>query len=174
MRNVAIFGLVVACLGLVAVEAGARSVEVQASQVAEIRPDAESDDARLLVSFELPGVLEGREIDFACVSFEADCSGSEGMVSFQAFAVAKAWDASTVSWEGSWGTAGGDWDGRLSANWVGEVGSDKTVYLDVTDFANEWLAEPAKNFGIIVKVSGPFLGTFDANTVKVPTLTVLY
>jgi len=79
-----------------------------------------------------------------------------------------------VAWSSSWDAPGGDWDKGLSAYWVGETGEGKTVYLDVTDFASEWLKEPSENFGIIVKVSGPFSGTFDANGVKGPNLKVLY
>ena len=174
MKSIAILGLALACLGLVSAQAWARSVEVEASQVAEIRPSPESAEVRLLVSFEMPGVLEGKEIDFACVSFEADCSGDEGMVSFQAFAVTKAWQEQTVAWSSSWDTPGGDWDKGLSAYWVGETGEEKSVYLDVTDFANEWLKEPSENFGIIVKVSGPFLGIFSVNKDIVPSLKILY
>jgi hypothetical protein len=174
MKCIAILGLVVACLGLVSADASARSVEVEASQVAAIRPSAESEEVRLLVSFDMPDVLEGKEVDFACVSFEANCSGNEGMISFQAFAVTKAWDGRTVSWKDSWDTPGGDWDKRLSAYWIGETGDDKTVYLDVTDFANEWLGEPSRNFGIIVKVSGPFLGTFSVERALAPTLRIAY
>ena len=174
MKRIGIVAVAVVCLGLVSAEASARSLEVEASQVAVMRPSEESQEVRLLVRFGMPGVLAGEDIDFACVSFEADCSGDEGAVSFQTFAVTKAWDARTVTWSGSWDTAGGDWDKGLSAYWVGDVGEDKTVYLDVTDFANRWLAEPSKNFGIIVKVSGPFLGTFAVDGAVKPKLRILY
>jgi hypothetical protein len=175
MKSVVLFALVFVCLGLLSAEAGARSLEVEASQAAVIRPLEGSDEVRLLVSFEMPGVLEEKSIDFACVSFDADCSGSEGALSFQAFALTKGWDAETASWGGSWDSPGGDWDNRRSVYWVGEAGDAKTVYLDVTDFANHWLKEPSKNFGIIVKVSGPFLGTFALRDMAAkPRLRILY
>jgi hypothetical protein len=44
----------------------------------------------------------------------------------------------------------------------------------VTDFVNQWLAEPSTNFGVIVKVSGPFLGTFEVDRGSVPKLNMLY
>ena len=143
-------------------------------QAAAISPSEGSDEVRLLVSFKMPGVLEGKEIDFACVSFQADCSGEEGAVSFQAFAVTKGWDAETASWTESWDSPGGDWDKHLSAYWISEAGDGKIVYLDVTDFANRWLKAPSKNFGIIVKVSGPFLGTFAVDGALKPKLRILY
>jgi hypothetical protein len=89
------------------------SVEVEATDVAVIKPSAESEESRLLLRFAMPEELEGRPIDFACVSFGADCSGDEGAVSFQAFVLTSSWDAETVGWTGSWETPGGDWDGVL-------------------------------------------------------------
>jgi hypothetical protein len=175
MKAVAMFALAFVFLGLLSAEVRATSLEVEALQAAAISPSEGSDEVRLLVSFKMPGVLEGKEIDFACVSFEADCSGGEGAVSFQAFALTKGWDEKTVSWTGSWDSPGGDWDRGLSSYWISEAGKGKAVYLDVTDFANQWLKEPSKNFGIIVKVSGPFLGTFAlGNVAAKPKLSILY
>jgi hypothetical protein len=174
MKSIAVVTVAALCLGLVSAEVRATSLEVGAAQVAVIRPSEESDEIRFLVSFAMPQVLGGEEIDFACVSFDADCSGDEGAVSFQAFALTKDWDAETVTWTGSWDTPGGDWDKAFSAYWIGEAGDGKTVYLDVTDFAKRWLAEPSGNFGIIVKVSGPFLGTFAVQEANVPKLRMLY
>jgi hypothetical protein len=109
------------------------------------------------------------------VSFVADCAGVEGGVSFQGFALTKAWDASTVSWSAPWDKTGGDWDKGLSAYGISETGSGKTVELDVTEFANGWLKEPSKNFGILVKVSGPYLGTFSTTGAQgIPKLRILY
>jgi len=79
-----------------------------------------------------------------------------------------------VSWDGPWDKAGGDWDKRLSAYWISEAGSDKTVELDVTEFAKRWVKEPSTNFGILVKVSGPFFGTFSPDKVHVPKMRILY
>jgi len=81
----------------------------------------------------------------------------------------------TVSWDVSWDTPGGDWDRSLSAYGIAEVGSAKTVELDVTEFARGWLKEPLKNFGVIVKVSGPFVGTFSTEgPTQEPRLRILY
>jgi hypothetical protein len=79
-----------------------------------------------------------------------------------------------VTWASPWEKAGGDWSSRVSAYEISDAGSGKTVNLDVTDFANGWLREPSKNFGVLVKVSGPFFGTFLLNEVQVPKLRVLY
>jgi hypothetical protein len=175
MKRTCTILLLLICLGVWVGSSWSRSLELDATQVAVIGPSEKSEDVRLLLSFELPDTLQGKSIDFACVSFVADCAGVEGGVSFQGFALTKAWDASTVSWESPWDRAGGDWDRRLSAYGISEVGSAKTVELDVTDFAKGWLKEPSKNFGIIVKVSGPFLGTFATDEAReVPKLRVLY
>jgi len=92
----------------------------------------DSDEPLLLVSFTMPGVLEGRTVDSASVSFEADCSGDERAVSHQASAVTEDRDAQTVSWGCSWDTPGGDSDKGFSAYWVGGTGEGKSVCLDVT------------------------------------------
>jgi len=174
MKRIYMIPLVLVCLGLWAGSSWSLSLEVDATQVAEIRASEESEDIRFLASFELPDTLEGKSIDFACVSFEADCAGAEGGVSFQSFAVTRAWDAKNVSWDGPWDKAGGDWDDRLSACWISETGSDRMVELDVTEFANRWVEEPSANFGIIVKVSGPFIGTFSLKKGQAPKLRILY
>jgi hypothetical protein len=175
MKRKYIIALVFLFLGFWAGSGWSLSLEVDATQVAVIKPSEESGDLRLLVSFVLPDTLEGKSIDFACVSFEADCAGDEGGVSFQGFTLTKPWDAKTVSWNGPWDNPGGDWDRRLSAYGISEAGSGKILELDVTEFAREWLKEPSKNFGIVVKVSGPFIGTFSTdNSQQVPRLRILY
>jgi hypothetical protein len=174
MKRIYVITLVIACVALWAGTSWSRSLEVGESQVAVIKPSAESSEARLLVQFTLPEILAGYSIGFACISFGADCAGDEGRVSFQVFPVSRAWDARTVSWANPWDKAGGDWNARLSAYGISEAGSGKTVELDVTDFANGWLKEPSKNFGVLVKVSGPFFGTFSLNGVQAPKLRILY
>lgn len=132
----------------------ARELFVEAAQVASIRPSTSSKDMRLLLKFELPAALVGRSVDFACVSLDASPGGTKGTVSLEAFRVTTDWDASSVAWSGSWANDGGDWDADVSADWVVGESGDKAVYLDVTDFVNAWLAEPARNFGIISEAGG--------------------
>jgi hypothetical protein len=175
MKKRYVIPLLLVCLGVWVGNCWGRSLEVDAKQAAEIKPSEGSEDVRLVVRFEVPDTLEGKSIDFACVSFGADCSGVEGGVSFQGFPLSKAWDGKTVSWESPWDRAGGDWDNGVSACGISEAGSGKTVELDVTEFANRWLKEPSKNFGILVKVSGPFFGTFSTDRSQgVPKLRILY
>jgi len=174
MKRTYVIPVVLVCLGLWMGTCSSRSLEVEASQVAVIKPSAESSETHLLVQFTLPDILAGYSMDFACVSFVADCAGDEGRVSFQAFPLSRAWDPRTVTWASPWEKAGGDWSSRVSAYEISDAGSGKTVNLDVTDFANGWLREPSKNFGVLVKVSGPFFGTFLLNEVQVPKLRVLY
>ena len=174
MKRTSVATLILICVSVSAGSCWSRSLEVDASQVAVIKPSAESSDARLLVQFTLPDILAAYSIDFACISFGADCAGDEGRVSFQVFPVSRAWDPRTVSWANPWDKAGGDWNARLSAYEISEAGSGRTVELDVTDFANGWLKEPSKNFGLLAKVSGPFFGTFSLNEAQAPKLRVLY
>lgn len=175
MKKVYAIFLALVCLLLWAGSSWSRSLEIDATQVALIKPASESSEARLLVQFTLPEILAGYPIGFACVSFGVNSTGDEGRVSFQAFPLGRAWDARTVNWTSPWERAGGDWNDRLSAYDIGETGSGKTVYLDVTDFANGWRKEPSENFGIIVKVSGPFLGIFSLDEAQGPArLRILY
>jgi hypothetical protein len=174
MKRKYVIPLVLVCFAFWAGSCWSRSLEVDASQVAVVKSSAKSSDASLLVQFTLPDILAGYSIDFACISFGADCSGDEGTVSFQAFALARGWDARTVSWTAPWEKADGDWGGRLSAYDISEAGSGRTVELDVTDLANGWLKEPSKNFGVLVKVSGPFFGSFSPDRSHAPKLRILY
>ncbi len=154
--------------------AWARELSLDAAQAAVIRPSVSSKEMRLLVKFILPAALAGRSVDFACVSLDASSVATKGTVSVEAFRVTTAWDASSVNWTGPWANAGGDWDGDASADWVVAENGDKTVYLDVTDFVNVWLKEPSENFGIIVKVTGPFPGTFAVDAATKPKLRILH
>jgi len=147
---------------------------IDASQVAILRPSVDSQDMHLLMKFTLPESLARKSTDFACVEFEASCNGEKDVVSLEAFRVTTAWDAATASWTAPWSTAGGDWDSDMSADWVVAEGEGKTVYLDVTDFVSAWLARPSGNFGILVRVTEPFLGTLSTDTSKVPRLRFLY
>ncbi len=174
MKTMAILSLVVLCVIGGAVDSSARTLELEATQVAVIKPAADSDDLRFLVQFDLPRFLEGRSVDFGCISFGADCAGENGAVSFQAFVVTRAWDQEIVSWSDSWDTPGGDWDSSSSAYCINEAGDGQTIKLDVTDFVNAWLKDSSKNFGVIIKVSGPFFGTFSVPGGAPPTLTLLY
>jgi len=175
MKRTYVILLTLACLLLWAGSCWSRSLEFDATQAALIKPSTESSEARLLLQFTLPEILANYTIDFACASFGVNAAGDEGKVSFQAFPLSRAWDARTVSWTGPWERAGGDWNDRLSAYEITGAGSGKTVYLDVTDFANGWRKEPSKNFGIIVKVSGPFLGSFTLDEAQgAAKLRVLY
>jgi hypothetical protein len=153
----------------------AKELLIKADEVAGIHPSDKSVDLRLLMRFTLPEELQGKSVDFACVSFDVSCAGEKGAVSLEAFRVTTDWDASSVSWSGSWAKDGGDWDADVSADWVVAEGDGKTAYLDVTDIVNGWLKEPSGNFGILVKVGEPFSGTFSAAGSRwIPTLRVLY
>jgi len=174
MKKTYIIPLALILLLLWAESSWSRTLEVDATQMALIKPSTESSEARLLVQVILPEVLADYPIDFACISFGVNSAGEGGRVSFHAFPLNRAWDASTVTWTSPWEKDGGDWNNGLSAYEITEAGSGKTVCLDVTDFANGWRKEPSKNFGIIVKVSGPFLGTFSLVEAQAPTLKILY
>ncbi|MBN1504746.1 MAG: DNRLRE domain-containing protein [Candidatus Eisenbacteria bacterium] len=177
MKKRPLMCLLAAAVGSLCLAAGgaaARTLLAEAAEMAVITHPQNSDEARLLVRFDMPRVLEGSALDFACVSFRADCEAEEGAVWFQAFAVSTEWSDETVGWSMPWENPGGDWDSALSALGTSETGTGKTVYLDVTDFANGWLKQPSGNFGIIVKVSGPFLGNFSPDELRTPTMTILY
>ena len=153
----------------------ARELFVSATDAIAIRSSVASQDIRLLIKFPLPEVLAGKSVDFARVEFGAGCKGAKGVVSLEAFRITTAWNAAGVSWTQPWSKAGGDWDSDMSIDWVVPAGEGKTVYLDITDFVNGWLEKPSSNFGILVKVSEPFLGTFSTAAAQgLPKLRVLY
>ncbi|KPJ58289.1 MAG: hypothetical protein AMJ46_14415 [Latescibacteria bacterium DG_63] len=176
MKKVRIVVLVLLCAVMVGRgDSWARSIQVDAVEAVSIKPAKGSDRLRFLMRFTLPDSLQGHSIDFACVSFGASCSGKEGGVSFQAFALSTDWEAETVSWYNPWERPGGDWDESSSSYWISENGADAKLCFDVTWFANAWLKEPSKNFGVLVKVSGPFLGSFSVSgTEGIPKLNILY
>jgi len=153
----------------------ARELFVNATDVVVIRSSVASQDVRFLIKFPLPEVLTGKSVDFARVEFGAGCKGARGVVSLEAFRVTTAWNAVSVNWTQPWRKAGGDWDSDMSMDWVVPAGEGKTVHFDVTDFVNGWLKEPSSNFGILVKVSEPFMGTFSTAAAQgLPKLRVLY
>lgn len=175
MKSKIILAFVLFLLPLFLATAEGKELLVDASQVASIKPSVDSREMRLLMQFEMPEELADKTVDFACVSFDASSSGERGAVSLEAFRLTTSWQEGNVSWSGPWTKNGGDWDNDASADWVSPVGEGKTIYLDVTDFVNGWLKEPSGNFGIIVKVTEPFTGTFSAaGAQEAPRLRILY
>jgi len=175
VKSKIVLTLVLFFLALSLNAAEAKKLFIDAAQVVAIRPSVTSQDMHLLIRFVLPEELAKKPVDFACVEFDVSCSGEKKAVSLEAFRVTTDWDASSVSWAAPWSNAGGDWDSNMSADWVVPENEGKTVYLDITDFVNGWLKEPSNNFGILVKVSEPFLGTFSTDESQgLPKLRVLY
>jgi hypothetical protein len=175
MKSRVVLPLLLLFVALLLTTVEARELFVSATDVVAIRSSVASQDTRLLVRFPLPEVLAGKSVDFARVGFNVGCRGNKGAVSLEAFRVTTAWNAASVSWTQPWRKAGGDWDEDTSVDGVVPAGEGKPVYLDITDFVNGWLKEPSSNFGILVKVSEPFLGTFSTAAAQgLPKLRILY
>jgi len=175
MKSRFVLPLLVLLVALSLTTVEARELLVEATDAVVIRGPAASQDARLLMKFPLPEILTGGCVDFACAEFEVACKGVKGPVSLEAFRITRAWDGTSAGWAQPWIKAGGDWDSEASVDYVVPSGEGKAVYLNITDFVNGWLSEPSSNFGILVKVSGPFTGTFSSEKPQgVPRLRILY
>ncbi|MCX5801406.1 MAG: DNRLRE domain-containing protein [Candidatus Eisenbacteria bacterium] len=175
MKRICVALLTLVCLGLIVADSSARTLELEPAKVAVISPSDNSNTSELLMKFAMPEVLSGHSVDFANLTFQANCGGQEDAVVLQAFALTRDWDEETVSWTMPWQTRGGDCNKRSSAHCISEKGCREPLQFDLTDVVNGWLEEPSKNFGVLVKVSGPFSGGLSTDKSQgSPKLSILY
>lgn len=161
--------------------AGARKVILTATDVGYIQSDAHAPEGRILVRFDLPEVLLTGEVEFAVLELRAPVSADEGAscVVVDAFPLTTEWDGATASWDGAWGTPGGDFERTEHAVWIARPGEHLVLRFDVTDMAAAWAEGTAMNNGVALAVSpgGPgALGACDTRGAEPegPTLLVYY
>jgi hypothetical protein len=144
--------------------AEARKTTLTAADIGYIESDGPRPEGRILVRFELPEALRLGEVEFAVLELRTSVSADEGVscVVVDAFPLTTEWDATTVSWDGAWGTPGGDFDRTEHAVWIARPGEDSSLRFDVTDMAADWASGTMTNHGVVLVVSPGWLGALGA------------
>ncbi len=114
-----------------------------------------SDDlVRSLYQFDLSSVNPLYPVTKATLYLWVDAfSGGGSPAELHAFELTTPWNESTVTWKTPWSLAGGDFTGAAAGTTPivkEDVGTWKQI--DVTALAQKWVADPAANKGVVIRL----------------------
>jgi hypothetical protein len=157
-------------------------VTLRADEVAVITNPSDQCEGRVLVKYSMPSVLTSAQIIYAQITGEVEALGDlgEAAVEIEAAPISTPWSPAGVSWTGPWNTAGGDIDSSLTRPFLVGTGTHR-IRIDLTDLVRQWATDDRDNFGVLLKTSEGFGGTFvlpagqdGQDPVRPPTLRVWY
>jgi len=130
---------------------GAATLEIPIGEVTELsRPDT-LQAGRFLVKLSLPKELNGATIDFAQLEINLDIEQAESRpVTLECCALAKDWNAETVSWFEPWSNPGGDLSDSNKTVFVLHSGGETFCRANITHLLQSW-ADGEVNYGLILK-----------------------
>jgi hypothetical protein len=150
----------IALVGLWLFSSYAEKTAITLSDFAVIVPEGQSVPRRVLFRVSLPDGLDGKQIDFAELSFDiASLPGP--YLEIEVYPLACSWEAQSVTWSSPWQNPGGDYDETdvvLVA--IAVEGSVVKGHADVSDIVRSWVDGDRTNHGIILVCSKEFPGDF--------------
>jgi immune inhibitor A len=148
------------------------------------RVDAAGNDIlRSLLSFDVSSILPAYPVEKAELSVYLDAfSGGAVDGQLQAYEVTKAWAENTATWKTPWVKPGGDFaDAAVAGASLDKSMVGKWITIDVTPLVAKWVADPASNHGVMLrlrKVSSitgyRFVSSENWDPTQWPTLEVTY
>lgn len=113
-----------------------------------------------LVRFDVTEIPPGASIQEATLSLWAMRRSNENPMDISAHAISSDWDEGTATWilarEGTpWETAGGDYDPPILDS-VRVTDLSQWYELHVTSAVQEWVDDPAHNYGVLLRSSNPY------------------
>jgi hypothetical protein len=149
MRTIAIASLAMA-LAVSTARADTLSIPITNATVIDTVTDS-GPTYRLLLSFDVPQVLQGKSIEFAHLIMDNPVSESGPTITVQAFPLTTQWDPATVSWTFPWRRhPGGDFDSTIHYRFRIGPQDQFRLFLDLTRFVTGW-ASGRPNYGILLK-----------------------
>jgi hypothetical protein len=147
-----------------AVPAVGATMTVPAADVGYIESEGPRHEGRILVRFGTPEGVEAGTVELAVLELRASATADSGVscVVVDAFPLTTGWNGAMVSWDGDWGTPGGDFDRTEHAVWMAQPGADSLLRFDVTGMVKGWMSETMANNGIILAVSPGWPGALGA------------
>jgi len=139
----------------------AGEVEISVSRSSVINPpDSLTGEygPRFLFSFELPSVLNGKEITFAEFASAGNLPSvnNDDPVIFEAYPITCSWGEG-VSWSSPWINPGGDYEVDRREVFTLKTGGERSLFIHVTKIVERWVSGRARNYGLIlipVKMNG--------------------
>ena len=119
------------------------------SELAIIR-GGDPEIARILVRFDLSGIVEENDLEYAEIQFPPFLVGGGGDLTVEGLRLVRDWDEETVTWESPWERPGGDYDTTRSVAFRCGPRDTLDLHLDITDVLHP-LFEGEPNYGFILK-----------------------
>jgi hypothetical protein len=112
------------------------------------------DALRGVVQFDLSSINAMYPVDKATLRLYVDAfSGPGGAAELRAYDVTTAWAEGSVTWNKPWTKPGGDYvEPAAAAAAVSGASAGKWVEFNVTALAQRWVATPATNMGVILRL----------------------
>ena len=114
------------------------------------------DVLRSLAQFDFSAIDPTYPVDQATLWVYVDAfSGADKAAELRAYEVTTPWDAATATWKTPWTTAGGDYvEPAAGAVAISSADVDGWLELDITTLVQQWVADPASNQGLILRLGG--------------------
>ena len=115
------------------------------------------DILRTAVRFNLGSIAADYPVDKATLAVYVDAfSGGGTTADLKVYGLNKAWVENTVTWQTPWTVAGGDFSATATASAAVSAASvGQWVTFDVTPLAQQWVANPAANYGALLRLQNP-------------------
>lgn len=120
-----------------------------------------NDTSRSVLHFDLSSINPAHVIESAKLRLYVDAFGGGGSTAdLSVYALARGFAENTVTWNAPWVKKGGDYlTGPVSAP-ITKADVGKWLEFDVTPWAKGWLADPAANNGVLMKLDNPTSFTY--------------
>jgi len=151
MKRYSLLALLLCGLFLSASPLGATTLEIPIAEVTKLSPSDSLQAGRFLIRFSLPKELDGATIDFAQLEISLGIEQAEDRpVTLECCALAKDWNAQTVSWSEPWSNPGGDLSDSNKTVLTLYSGGEMFCRTNITHLLQVW-ADGGANYGLILK-----------------------
>ena len=115
---------------------------------------AANDTLRAALKFDLSGIQSTYPVQSAKLYVYVDSYGSTGQPhTLEVYGLTKAWTEPSVTWNAPWTTPGGDYAlPAVGSVPISSASVGKWLEVDVTNLAAGWVADPASNQGVLLRV----------------------
>lgn len=140
------------------------------------------DNLRTALAFDVTAINATANVKKAWLSVYVNAfSGGGTQADLEAYELLTAWQEATATWRTPWTVRGGDIVGPVANTPISKTDAGKWVKVDVTALVQKWVADPAANLGVLLKLGNETSFTVFRlsareyyNRLLAPTLEVTY
>lgn len=115
-----------------------------------------NDINRSVLSFDVSGIGPTYPVLSAKLKVYVDAySGGGTAADLAAYELLTSWDETTVTWKTPWTAAGGDYAPAAVSTPIVKTAVGTWKELDLTPWVQKWVADPAANHGILLRLINP-------------------